>query len=100
MQRKLETFVRSQYFNSEIIKVVYLGKKHGFHYGKVIEAKARMSAGTNKPFPFPKNLHVCFEIVDEDGDNFEVSHDGNSFSPGWFPVPLCTKLGLLAEKER
>jgi len=87
------TRIRSITIGPESIKVVYLGELAGFHYGKIVEARARYVASTRKPFPFPKNRHCVYRIEDEDFDSFTVSEDGIYFEKGWYPLPNDYEVG-------
>lgn len=99
-QNKLEVFVRSQMLNAEVIRVIYLGKKQGWHYGKIIDAKARFVKGTGKPFPFPKKMYSQYQIIDEDYDLYTVSADGINFEKDWYPIPALSSIDQLLEKEK
>lgn len=84
---KLYVKVRSTTIGPKKIKVIYLGNSGGFHFGEVVEAKARHVSSTGKKHPYPKYRHCDYRIVDEDGDVFPVSTDGISFYKGFYPVP-------------
>lgn len=96
---KVRVKIRSSTTGREVIKVVYLGKVSGFHFGKVIEAKPRYVTSTGKEFPYPKWKHCVYRIEDQDGDTFTVSDDGITFYEGFYPVPDSFELGSLFDSE-
>lgn len=87
--------VRSATLGQEKIKVVYLGKLGGLHFGQVIEAEARHVTSSGKKHPYPKHQHCDYRIDDEDGDSFPISDDGINFYEGFYPVPNHFDLGPL-----
>lgn len=94
--QKLREKLRTGVVGRETIKVIYLGKRYGgFHYGKVIEAKSGAVKPTREPFPLPKNKYCNYEIRDEDGDLFLVSHDGIMMFKGFYLVPDSVELGSI-----
>jgi len=95
---KMYVKVRSSTIGQDKIKVVYLGNLGGFHFGKVIEAKARHVTSSGKKFPYPKRKHCDYRIDDEDGDSFPVSDDGINFYKGFYPVPDDFDLGDLIRR--
>ena len=84
--KKLQDKLRSSTIGSETIDVIYMGRFGGFHYGKVIQAKARHVTGTGKPYPYPKWKHCDYRITDEDGDAYPISDNGTEFKKGFYPV--------------
>lgn len=94
---RIYTRIRSTTIGPEKIKVVYLGKLAGFHFGHVIVAEARFVQSTGKKHPYPKYRHCSYRIDDEDGDAFEISKDGINFYEGFYPVPDYFDLGPLSE---
>lgn len=90
---KLKTKIRSQIYGNHTIKVIYLGRLSGNHFGKVIEVEARHASRTSFPFPYPKHTWCDYRIDDEAGDVKTISEDGITFDKGWFPVPDDFELG-------
>lgn len=96
---KLHVKIRSSTIGQDVIKVVYLGKMAGLHFGKVIEASPRYVTKTGQKFPYPKWQHSVYRIEDQDGEMFTVSDDGIIFYEGFYPVPDSFELGSLFNSE-
>ncbi|PID15573.1 hypothetical protein CSV63_07265 [Sporosarcina sp. P34] len=85
--KKLKDKLRSGSVGRSAIRVIYLGRKGGWHYGKVIEAIPRHVQKSGLPYPFPKWRHCDYRIVDEDGDPFPISEHGTILHDGFYFVP-------------
>jgi len=92
--KQVQDLVRSQFINSESIKVVYLGRIANFKHGIVQEAVARYATkSTEFDYPYPQYLHCEFNIIDSDGDSFTVSRDGIEFKKDFYPLPDNFEVG-------
>ena len=83
----MEQKLRSLTAGPEKIKVVYLGKYQGFHFGKIIEAVPRAKQKNDFEFPYPRYSSCEYRIYDEDGDSFSISKNVKDFEKGFYPVP-------------
>lgn len=84
---KLKVKLRSGTVGRSVLRVIYLGKMGGWHYGKIIEAIPRHVQKSGLPHPFPKWRHCDYRIEDEDGDPFTVSEHGTKLYKGFYFVP-------------
>lgn len=59
--------------NDEVLKVRHIGKYGNFTTGKIYDCKPRFAHKSGLPYPQPKWIACYYQIVDDEGDSFNVS---------------------------